>query len=635
MVRVALSSRRLAVARVAITVGMAVSAGWAAIAAAAGGPIWPLFGVACGVWFVALWPRLGASLAAGTTTLAAFLVVLATVFLSPVVPLSFEGVATILWSLAGAAGVTAFYRTRAAVPTILATRFGVALAAAAGAIAWLVTYALCFVVPGATTIDWALRNDAAPHFMYARGIVYAGGIRLSDMADDPVPLGHALFAVAMAPYDNEVARATLLHRDLHAFATTWIVLLALTCLLSGALAAMVAGRAKSGWRGTGALAALCGSALPVTWYFSGYPIEFGFVNAQLVFPILFASVMAALGAERRPALALASQTVAGTLILAVWSPLIFLPLTLAAVVAWRYRGRLRAVRGVSRVMLLASLAQLIAYSVVVEAPLFLTSRSSLGQVGGLAGFPKWMLPSFAIAVVWLARKAYPAPGSVERRGIIATAVVGTLGLGAVIGYAHNDFFGVWSYYPHKYAWFVAALLIVVGIGLVARWSKAVPSRRARGWLLGGMVFSITLLFGPLVVIPQDSFERFSAVPLPLMLNGSYYIQGDQVSDEILANTHDAGLYIRWRSGEKNEHVVNNWLIQLAGEGRPNHDKGQLFIMGALMTTDAHVCLVAELSAKPMHIVTGDPWLQASLNETCPEQHITVDYRPAPLEGSST
>ncbi len=581
------------------------------------------------VWFVALWVRLGASLASATLTLAAFLVVLATVFLAPLVPLSLDGVATTVWSLASAAGIVVFFRSREAPAAIRATRFGVALAATSGAIAWLVTYGLCFLVPGATTIDWALRNDAAPHFMYARGIIYNGGIRLSDMAADPVPLGHALAAIAMAPTDSAVSRAELLHKDLQAFASVWIVLLALTCILAGVLASAVAGKVATGWRGTPALAAACGSALPVTWFFSGYPIEFGFLNGPVVFAILFAAVIVFLDAERRPALALASQFLAGTLILAVWSPLIFLPLTVAVVVAWKHRAQLRAIRGRSLVMLLVSLGQFLTYAAVVEAPLFLSSRSSLGGIGGLAGFPKWMLPSFALTVVLLARKVYPSRDSTRRAGLVLTAIVGTLGLGAVIGYAHNSFFGVWSYYPHKYAWFVAGLLIVIGVGLVARWSMMVSSRRARGWLLGGMIFAIVSLFGPLVVIPQDSFERFSAVPLPLMLNGNYYIGDDQISDEILANTHDDGLYIRWRSGEKNEHVVNNWLIQLAGEGRPSHDKGQLFIMGALMSTDVHVCQVAGFAGVPTHIVTADRGLDASLKDQCPELDITVTYRPAP------
>ncbi len=592
------------------------------IARLAGAPLWPVLAVASALWGIYAWGRLGATLAVAMTALGTMMLVLGTAFAAPLFGAPFQEFAAASWLAAGAVAVALLYFSTPLLTKFPATRFGVAAVSAWGAVLWLGTYAYCVIAPQATNLSWMMRNDTSPHFIDARIFAAQGGITLDGLKDDPVPLGHVLVAAILVPSDGVSGRAGALERDLGQFALVWVLLLALTCILAGSVAALLVGRIGAGARPATYVAAACGSALPLTWFFSGFPIEYGFFNAPVVFVVLLAAFVAFLHSERHPAVALAAQFLAATLIFAVWSPLVLVPAALAAVLVLRRRPWSEMSTS-GRVLVSASLLQLVAYSAVIELPLFISSRSGLANSGAILGFPAWMLPMFGVGVLVLSQFAFGRSWPTARRGIVAAVVIGLVGLGVLLISSDSALGGAWSYYPQKYAWFVSALLIVVGVGLAGRTAARTTSRRLGLGALVAMSAVIALFLGPLTLIGHGKVAQVSTVPLAPMVAGTYYGTADEFAEAVIDGTRDNEFVMRWRSSDPNEHMVNFWLLQLAAEYVSPEARIDLITLANLMRSDGQVCSVATLVGVPTEVVTADPGLVDILAGLCPELPITV------------
>src|SRR5690606_27798038 len=70
------------------------------------------------------------------------------------------------------------------------------------------------------------------------------------------------------------------------------------------------------------------SLLPLGWFWTGYPIKFGFINAHVAYVVVLATVAAYLGLVRKPWLGLALQLLAAVLLILTWSPLAVFPAVL-------------------------------------------------------------------------------------------------------------------------------------------------------------------------------------------------------------------------------------------------------------------------------------------------------------------
>lgn len=97
-----------------------------------------------------------------------------------------------------------------------------------------------------------------------------------------------------------------------------------------------------------AYATVCAtSLLPLGWFWTAYPVKFGFINAHVALIVLLASVVGYLGTLRRPGLGIAIQAVATVLMPLTWGPLAVVPVSLALAHAVGGRKSLaRAPRGV-------------------------------------------------------------------------------------------------------------------------------------------------------------------------------------------------------------------------------------------------------------------------------------------------
>ena len=112
------------------------------------------------------------------------------------------------------------------------------LPALAGSVAWFCAMIANDVLSGSAKLSWVMRGDSANNVLFAREIIYRGGIGVG-INENPVPLPPALMAISMALGRPYVPSAALLRHDIAAFAQVWVLLIALTCLLVGVAAAAI------------------------------------------------------------------------------------------------------------------------------------------------------------------------------------------------------------------------------------------------------------------------------------------------------------------------------------------------------------------------------------------------------------
>ena len=106
----------------------------------------------------------------------------------------------------------------------------------------------------------------------------------------------------------------------------------------GAVAASIVPRSRTALV---AVASATGSLLPPTWFVPGLPVEYGYLNAHLVLPILLAAWLIYLASPGRVVAALTVQFCIATLLLATWSPWVVMPAGLIVALAVRHWSTLK------------------------------------------------------------------------------------------------------------------------------------------------------------------------------------------------------------------------------------------------------------------------------------------------------
>jgi hypothetical protein len=507
------------------------------------------------VWVVIVSPFTGRLLAVPVVGGALLLAMVALLLLTPFVsiPLGVVALAAIT-AATGIGSVLAIRHRRPPSPDSIALW----LPATLGALGWLATRAASLLIPDASRLSWAMEGDATNNLHFARRIVEDNGILLGP-EQNPVPLVASLLAVPFS-LDHVTTAAGSLESELWIFTGVWTALLAACCITTGVVVASVVDPAR---RAVVVVASAAGSLLPLTWFVAGLPIEFGYLNVHVALPLLLASWLAYLGAQRSPVIALGALVSLSALLLVTWSPVVLIPVALGTLVAARHRRQLLRA-GITGLLPGAAIAVFVLLAVCLTVPSFFAQGKALAAAGH--GFPAtWLLLSvLAIATVAAAGLLRSRLPTGVFAGAVALVVASYAALSSTF-YVARELFDPWNgYYPVKLAWLVAVLLLPVLASVVF---AAAAAFRRRSWRIVAVGLTAALSVGVVVAPPVAMPAGYTArQPVERILGGHVWRSGDAAVDVIarLAERDEVG--VLWDSASPDEAVINYWALDRSGGG---------------------------------------------------------------------
>ncbi len=491
-----------------------------------------------------------------------------------------------------------------------------------GPVVWLVSIALSTVIPGAAKFLWVMSNDQANNLLFARQIIYGGGIAVGTN-ENPVPLPTALLALVMSSGRAGVASNGLLRHDIAAFVQVWAIIIALLCFFSGMLAAQIA-RAATDRRLVIAVVGAAGSVVPLSWFFTSYPVDYGFLSAHVALVIILPSVIAAIGSPAHPRFAFGIQCLAGTCLLAVWSPLVTIPAVLAFVILLVHRREFWPLRGTSIWFPVVGVVQLALYAVGVALPSFLSLRAFLKAPGGVYEFPHWMLPVLAGTAVLLATVSFWR----RRRllflvalGVAAGALLGLGGLLFLTRLAPNP----WTYYPTKYAWIASTIFVIMIIGLL----PAAAARAFRHVGLRAATIGVVVMVTAGIVVaapPSDELHTWRQ-PIVWILAGEVNGHGDEVAEKILDAADLKHPAIFWQSGDPHQLFINFWLLEVAANSMTDSNALRVASYGGYHENKiGDLCSLMTTLRGDVTVYTANSSLQSEIDSACPSLGTRVVVR---------
>jgi hypothetical protein len=583
-----------------------------------------VFGLLLVLFAVTPWALLAARRmpAAGTIALAVlfgFALPFATLLISAVVDVPMVTTVVAVWLSVGALGVLFLIRGshREAHAPSRAT-LQMAAPSLLGAAIWLIVLLVAQVRSGSPIVAWAMNGDSANNILFAREVIYRGGISMG-AGENPVPLTSAVMGIALAFGRDGVPSSELLRHDVTSFAALWAALIAVTCVLAGLLATVIA-RQSGATRGIAAFSGAIASTLPLSWLVTGYPMQFGFFNSHIALPIVLASVIVFLSWRVRAVFSLAVLMLSATLLLAVWSPLVLLAAGLGLALLVRQWHDILSVRGFGALVAIASAAQLVAYGLVAVLPVLLATGEALGAQGGAILFPPLMLPTVTLVAFGFAVAASRSMRSSISVAVVSLGAASLFGLAILLAVASG-----WSYYPMKFAWLATVVMALLIPGMVLPAVARVTKRRASMAVAGVALALAVLIVIPIAPTFENGQRRQHPVEWLLASNGAD--ENDLMAERILDLADLSQPRVLWESGDLREGVINFWLLQVTADSLDDNFQLRVYAYEAFrMKGTEALCDILGVMDVGVEVVTANPQLASQIAETCPARDVTVILR---------
>lgn len=598
---------------------MAVATIGAAGSVFAAAPTWVVLVTVSLVWLPILAGRCGAAAGIALVVVLECWMLLMVMLVTAVLMVPMVPMVVIVWTMFGLAGSVALARGAPAVrwsPTATT----VVLASTVGGFVWLATQGLASVVPGASRVSWVMRGDSANNLVFARQVVYDSGISVG-AGENPVPFPAALIAVVMDAGRSGIRLGDLARHDVGSFAQVWSLCIIITCVLAGLVAASIA-KYSTNNRATLAVAGAVGSLVPLSWFVTGYSLEFGFFSTHVALPIVFAAIILFLSSPRHPASMLGMLAVCATLLLAVWSPLVLVPAVLGAIVLVRFRRRLLATRGRMLAIVLVGMLQLVVYGSVVVVPGFLRNATSLAADGGIIEFPRLgiVIAVLVVGTVVSALLAFRRAGHPVPLAVAGTVVALAAGIGALL-FASRASAELWGYYPMKLLWMSATILIVLLVGTATAVLERVVARR---WLHQAGLGIVGLGLVVLVAYAPAASPAPHLNPVDQVLSGRSLGVADQVAERVFSLANPRRSHFLWNSGYEFEQPVNLWVTQLGVDTLEGNDDLRYAAYGLYNSDDVNeLCRIVGLLGGDTVVHTAESNLVAQVSAACPGRGIVV------------
>lgn len=459
--------------------------------------------------------------------------------------------------------------------------------------------------------DGSLRNDSGNNIVFAMDIVHAGGVEVVE-PDNPVPLPHALLAFLFAAHPRDIAG------NMDVYTLTWTASIAGTCLLTGALALMVARRLGA----PDALAVTAGavaSLMPHAWVVTGFALQFGFFNATLTLMLILASAIVALEASARPTLAAVLLCASGTAIAATWTPLTIVPIALFAIAAFRNWRRLLTRRSLAALTPMVLVA--ISFALGVAVPSYLSLHAVLAGGGGILILPRItgvaaLGVSLAVGALMLRRA--PRAAAV----VVAVPLSAIVALGLLLASAANDG-SAWAYYTYKLNWLSGCLgLLIAGAAAVALIMRI---RRRR--VANIVVFVGVAAFVTLGLVPQASAHRYVRYLTPAVTDPAVVASSSPVAEEVRRRVSEPGVQVAIGTGSMDEAA--NFLTLLFAASDPHLDitdaqkeRVRSAAYASADVSDEGWCNINAILEGQLMVRTSSAERASSLGDTCPNLAVT-------------
>jgi len=583
-------------------------------------PVFWAMAIAVLPWALALWLRNGLATAMSISLMSVLWVSLVALFAAPHFRVPLIPLFTAIAFLAAVGGVAFFART-------WVNRDGVAhrgltsLGILAGPIVWWASLAQAHTFSAGPRLSWAMSNDSPNYIILARAVLSRPGFDRGPTSN-PVPLPSGIVALAAVSGRESTPPGDLLMHDVSAYADIWAVLIALTCAMSGLLALTITRRISD--RNLPALiSGVVGSALPLTWFVTGYALEYGFFNADVALPLLFASILLYLDTRIKFAWKAFWLTICVTLMLAVWSPLVLVPLGLLLSTALINFQSLRQLRRIDYVLVVLGCAQAGAYALAVVVPAFLGQRTALAGAGGIYELPTAVVFVAGVAVVVASAVAFRADGIEKTHGrqrlLGMTAVVlsGWLGIGALLFLSRKSA-NPWGYYPLKYSWLMTVVFFILIVGLLA----GLVGRSTRTRLMSGLGLGlIAVLAASLLAWLPSSTPKYTPLdPVSRVLGLRLDQKNRQAAfnEAVLSLSDPEVPRILWRSSlsADEEGAANIWFTLFRSNSLDSSDLRIIGLQANAIRTLPVLCSMADLMGPGTEIITADPTLQSKFRTEC-------------------
>lgn len=494
------------------------------------------------------------------------------------------------------------------------------LSVSSGAIIWYLGIIAAQFIPRSSKVGWVMSGDSANNILMARDVLTAGGIEVGAQSN-PAPLPSALIAFAIAPSRENNFLETSLFSDVSNLSGLWAALIALTCVVSGSLV-FVASRNFSDNVLKVRFLAILGSLLPLTWFFSGYPLDFGFFNSQIAMPIIFLSLLTFYASLEQKRVNLIIQPLLGTLLLAIWAPLVVIPLFLYVATLLITNRREWKERVSDYWFVAISALQFVLYAIVVVLPMLLSMSSAVGASGGVYDFSHsmlWVLAGLTIILARVSSNSWINPLFVGPTAVATGIVFAQF----YLLYLNKSLEDPWTYYPLKFLWMASAvllLLITVQISiLLMRYFNNLKL------FIPAVFFSIFAMVIFLNWSPMKVSGYVWKDPLQRILAGNFMGRGDATAQIIFDSSETKTTEMYWNSGTENEEAINFWLLQNSANSiKPQVQKLREFAYGMYdRDSPKSLCLIAGEIPGNLKVHSPEKELQLQLDELCPELGITV------------
>lgn len=487
-----------------------------------------------------------------------------------------------------------------------------------------------FVVARASAdadFEWAMRNDAVWNLATTRFMIVDGGIENSQHPNSS-PLTAALMAAVAAVGRAGLPATEMLRHDVTRVVEFWLLAGLGSAFLAGLLGFAVTAGSRP-WRRW--IAAIVAGVLPVTWFVFGFAADYGFYNATIVVVLLIASWLLWLEASKRPVIASGFLGLAAVGMLATWAPLALVSLGLSVAALLPRVRRLVISTGAPRWkqlgLVLVPLIPVPIYAVAVTLPDLRRDGAALAVEGAFMPFTPLHILTIAVvafAVVLLASTLFQDNHLLL--GFSTVIIAGAVALGYLV-YQRRATASLWGYYPAKFAWFLAILLLVILCAVLLRVGTSAQASKIGALLL--VVVSGAMPFTLMSHLPPPGGWRTAITPISIALQNGGAVPNTSAKalfDVVEDGTPSIALSY---GSESLDRFLNSWLLQL--ESPNSEDPIRLYSYILNPTDDVQACEALRAWDRPVRVVTSDDDLESRLRASCSGADFDVDVLPAPIE----
>lgn len=455
---------------------------------------------------------------------------------------------------------------------------------------------------------WAMNNDAVWNTVTTRFLIADGGLN-GFVHPNASPLTAGLLALATSPGREVITQELLLSHDIGLQSQLWSAIVILTCLLAATVASLALQNAKSVIRWVGILGSI---ALPLTWFYSGFAVRFGFYNASIVTMVLLGVWIVWLNHESNIPVSILAFCLGSIVLLATWAPLVLVSgFFIAYLLMLHIKALLSGWKNL--VTTLTAFLLLGGYTVFVTLRDLTREGGALAVDGGIFDFlPVQFGLVTVLAVIVSLLMAHFMKQSLWGNGVLVVVLAAIFGTG-FLAFQRRNAESMWGYYPIKFGWLITTLLIVIiFVGLlylISRMTISVFYETTFVIASGAVVVLLMALSG--LVSPKNVLT-----PVGIVTDTSAELKNDYLQQlSRMAVVGEKNIAVGYSPTPQEDLAFNNWLLQINSQSSEDPIRWFSYYLDG---TDINmVCHASQTWGEDVVIHTRSEAVVDSITQNCP------------------